>query len=290
MAYDDRYDDPRSREWRNRERLGARHDTGMTDRPDRDRDGDERYPGGFAEGYGSGPFRRRRGGAPSYFGSPGYDASFAGPRFDRADAGSTGTHGVHPVGSASGGAYRGFGSTMGSYRSSARRHVIVEQAENEQPRQARDPHYDEWRRRRIEELDRDYEEYCRDRQSRFHDDFTAFRERRGQQRESLRRVKEHMEVVGADGVHVGRVDRVEDDRIVLARNDEAAHGAHHSIPCSWVEEVGDRVRLNIASEQAFRTWKNEEYSRALFEREDQGEDGPHILNRSFAGTYSDDDR
>ena len=29
----------------------------------------------------------------------------------------------------------------------------------------------------------------------------------------MSRIKEHMEVIGADGVHVGTVDRVEENRI-----------------------------------------------------------------------------
>lgn len=32
---------------------------------------------------------------------------------------------------------------------------------------------------------------------------------------NLKSIHEHMEVIGADGVHVGRVDRVEGDRIKL---------------------------------------------------------------------------
>ena len=32
-------------------------------------------------------------------------------------------------------------------------------------------------------------------------------------------------------------------------------------------------------------WRDEDRSRALFEREDQGEMGPRTLNRSFEGTY-----
>ena len=30
-------------------------------------------------------------------------------------------------------------------------------------------------------------------------------------------IREHMEVIGADGVHIGTVDRVEDNRIKLTR-------------------------------------------------------------------------
>ena len=33
------------------------------------------------------------------------------------------------------------------------------------------------------------------------------------------RVKEHMEVIGADGVHIGTVDRVENGKIKLTKAD-----------------------------------------------------------------------
>ena len=44
-------------------------------------------------------------------------------------------------------------------------------------------------------------------------------------------IREHMEVIGADGVHVGTVDKVEGDRIKLTKADsgaqiEGAEGAH----------------------------------------------------------------
>jgi hypothetical protein len=102
-------------------------------------------------------------------------------------------------------------------------------------------------------------------------------------------VKEHMEVTGADGGHVGTVDCTRDDRIILTKSDEAAGGAHHSLPCAWIESVDDKVVLNIDSEEARRRWHTEDRSRALFEREDLGRRGPHVLNRSFAGTYPDEE-
>ena len=49
----------------------------------------------------------------------------------------------------------------------------------------------------------------------------------------LSKIREHMEVVGADGAHVGTVDRVEGDRIKLTKADsgEGAHkGHHHFVP------------------------------------------------------------
>ena len=41
----------------------------------------------------------------------------------------------------------------------------------------------------------------------------------------------------------------------------------------------------IAAREAQKAWRDEENSRALFERHDQGSEGPHMLNRSFSGTY-----
>ena len=42
-------------------------------------------------------------------------------------------------------------------------------------------------------------------------------------------IKEHMEVIGADGVHVGTVDKVEGNRIKLTKKDsgEGSHKGHH---------------------------------------------------------------
>jgi hypothetical protein len=45
------------------------------------------------------------------------------------------------------------------------------------------------------------------------------------------------------------------------------------------------VILDCSAEQARERWRDESRSRALFEREDQGEMGPRTLNRSFEGTY-----
>ncbi|HZO48306.1 MAG TPA: DUF2171 domain-containing protein [Xanthobacteraceae bacterium] len=61
-------------------------------------------------------------------------------------------------------------------------------------------------------------------------------------------IKEHMEVIGADGVHVGTVDRVENGKIKLTKADsgQGQHkGHHHLIDLSLVAEVeGQKVRLS----------------------------------------------
>ena len=64
----------------------------------------------------------------------------------------------------------------------------------------------------------------------------------------MNNVKEHMEVIGADGVHVGTVDRVENGKIKLTKADsgEGKHkGHHHFIDLGLVAEVeGRKVRLS----------------------------------------------
>lgn len=137
-----------------------------------------------------------------------------------------------------------------------------------------DPNYSAWRRRQMAELDRDYEDYRRENEHRFHEDFGAWRSNRQSQRRSLGQVQEHQEVVGSDGTHVGKVDHIRGDRILLAKSDKDAGGRHHSIPCSWIAEVSDKVKLNRTAAQAQSAWKDEER-----------EDGPHYLNRAFSGTY-----
>jgi hypothetical protein len=148
-----------------------------------------------------------------------------------------------------------------------------------------DPHYSEWRRRQIEDLDRDYDEYRREHQSKFEQEFGGWRQRRASQRQLLGKVTEHMEVVGSDGSHVGKVDKVREDRIILAKSDPNADGMHHSVPSGWMETVEDKVILNRTAASAMDSWRNEDNGRALFERPDQGSEGPHALDRSFSGTY-----
>ena len=149
-----------------------------------------------------------------------------------------------------------------------------------------DLHYSEWRRRQMEGLDREYDDYRRERQSHFEDDFGGWRERRQSKRQLLSSIREHMEVVGSDDKHVGTVDRIAGDRIILAKTDPDAGGAHHSLSCTDVDRVEDnRVILDCDADKARERWRDESRSRALFEREDQGDAGPHILDRSFSGTY-----
>ncbi|RYD30267.1 MAG: DUF2171 domain-containing protein [Sphingomonadales bacterium] len=80
-------------------------------------------------------------------------------------------------------------------------------------------------------------------------------------------IREHMEVIGADGVHVGTVDKVDGDRIKLTKKDsgadiegaEGSHsGHHHYISTGLVAGVeGDKVRLSANADVAV-TFEEEE--------------------------------
>lgn len=73
------------------------------------------------------------------------------------------------------------------------------------------------------------------------------------------KIKEHMEVLGSDGKHVGRVDHMEGtDKIKLARSDPDAHGGHHHfIPLTWVAKVDQHVHLSKASQDVNTHWEHE---------------------------------
>ena len=79
-------------------------------------------------------------------------------------------------------------------------------------------------------------------------------------------IREHMEVIGADGVRVGVVDQVQGDRIKLTKKDSGmAHGDHHHfIPMALVAEIeGDRVRLSANAAVAAEMFEEEEDGRPL---------------------------
>ncbi|RYG37958.1 MAG: DUF2171 domain-containing protein [Burkholderiales bacterium] len=80
-------------------------------------------------------------------------------------------------------------------------------------------------------------------------------------------IREHMEVIGADGVHVGTVDKVEGGRIKLTKKDSGADvvegtgshsGHHHYISAGLIAGVeGDKVRLSANADVAV-TFEEEE--------------------------------
>ncbi|MGL3819803.1 DUF2171 domain-containing protein [Sphingopyxis sp. R3-92] len=69
-------------------------------------------------------------------------------------------------------------------------------------------------------------------------------------------IKEHMNVVGADGVHVGTVDHLDGERIKLTKADSPQAGdgegaKHHYLPAGLVASVdGDTVHLSATAANA----------------------------------------
>lgn len=81
---------------------------------------------------------------------------------------------------------------------------------------------------------------------------------------SIDQVREHMQVIDAEGTPLGKVDRIEGDKIKLTRDSsgEGSHeGHHHFIPAGLIAGVeGDTVRLSAridAVESIFQTEEGE---------------------------------
>ena len=69
-------------------------------------------------------------------------------------------------------------------------------------------------------------------------------------------IREHMEVVGSDGGHVGKVDHVMGAEIELAKLDLGSGFKHHLIPLTWVDTIqDDKVCLNITKDAAKAAWR-----------------------------------
>lgn len=68
------------------------------------------------------------------------------------------------------------------------------------------------------------------------------------------KIKPHMEVIGADGVHIGTVDNVESNRIKLTKDDSGAghHPSHHHyLDAGLVAEIeGNKIRLSANADVA----------------------------------------
>lgn len=170
---------------------------------------------------------------------------------------------------------------------------------DDRPHSASDPHYGAWREQQVRGMDRDYDAYRSEHAADAAHDFGTWRTTRQGQRDAMRQIAEHMEVVGRDGVHVGTVDKIRGDDIVLTRTDPAAGGVHHLIPGAWIQGVGEKVMLAKKGDEARAQWMEDTRDRpaasagrddnslALGESPNQGSGGPHILDRSFAGTYDD---
>jgi hypothetical protein len=114
--------------------------------------------------------------SPRFFGgpradAPGWDPGLAGPRFDRINSGAVGMHGVDPVSS-----FYGAQQPLIGGRSSAREYYLLMRALGGSDTEK--SLYADYRRRKIDNLDREYADYRRDQQERFDRDFESWRGKR----------------------------------------------------------------------------------------------------------------
>jgi hypothetical protein len=67
-------------------------------------------------------------------------------------------------------------------------------------------------------------------------------------------IREHMDVVAADGRHVGKVDHVLGSDLQLTRS--LGVGSHHLLPLTYVDTIsGDKVRLSINEDEVKDRWR-----------------------------------
>jgi hypothetical protein len=66
------------------------------------------------------------------------------------------------------------------------------------------------------------------------------------------KIKEHMEIIGADDVHIGTVDKVEGRRIKMIKADSGSHDSHHHyISMGLVSGIEDgKIRLSANGDAA----------------------------------------
>jgi len=66
----------------------------------------------------------------------------------------------------------------------------------------------------------------------------------------LSQIKQHVEGIGADGIHVGTVDQIHGNRLKLKEDDSADH-RHHYVSAGPIAEIdGGIVRLSANADLA----------------------------------------
>jgi hypothetical protein len=75
-------------------------------------------------------------------------------------------------------------------------------------------------------------------------------------------IREHMQVIDAEGAPIGKVDGLEGDRIKLTRDSSGMgshEGHHHVIPRGLVADIeGDTVRLSARADALEAIFETEE--------------------------------
>ena len=69
-------------------------------------------------------------------------------------------------------------------------------------------------------------------------------------------IKQHMEVLGSDGEHVGTVDHLEGDDMIKLTQTDSPDGQHHYLSADFVDRVDEHVHLNITAAEAVEEWED----------------------------------
>ena len=75
---------------------------------------------------------------------------------------------------------------------------------------------------------------------------------------ALSQIREHMEVLGSDGEHVGTVDHLEDDDMIKLTHTNSPDGKHHYLSTDFVDRIDEHVHLNLTAAEAVEEWEDED--------------------------------
>ena len=75
---------------------------------------------------------------------------------------------------------------------------------------------------------------------------------------ALSQIREHMEVLGSDGEHVGTVDHLEDDDMIKLTHTDSPDGKHHYLSTDFVDRIDEHVHLNLTAAEAVEEWEDED--------------------------------
>ncbi|MCO5091249.1 DUF2171 domain-containing protein [Bosea sp. (in: a-proteobacteria)] len=74
----------------------------------------------------------------------------------------------------------------------------------------------------------------------------------------VEQVREGLEIVGSDGVHVGTVDGLSGTLLRLKKSDPSSGGTHHYLDIGLVAAIeGDTIKLLVPAAEAKQRWSKE---------------------------------
>ena len=71
--------------------------------------------------------------------------------------------------------------------------------------------------------------------------------------DNAKNIREHMPVIGSNGVQFALVDHMDGNYIKLTKDDR---GQHHWIPVEWTTRVDEHVHIDRPGAQAMQEWSS----------------------------------